>query len=103
MDHVERMDHGEHATPRRVVTPGPNIASVDFVRSLHMIQMHRSARPHTRCRFNTLVTIKAFVFLVSHMCSSTCTEFKKFPLINVDLISHPVCSFVYQLIFLATT
>ena len=27
---MERTDHGEHATPRRVVTPGPNIASVDF-------------------------------------------------------------------------
>ena len=37
-DHVERTDHGEHATPRRVVTPGPNIASVDLVRSLHMIR-----------------------------------------------------------------
>ena len=37
-DHVERTDHGEHATPRRVLTPGPNIASVDFVRSLHMIR-----------------------------------------------------------------
>ena len=34
---MERTDHGEHATPRRVVTPGPNIASVDLVRSLHMI------------------------------------------------------------------
>ena len=38
-DHVERTDHGEHATPRRVVTPGPNIASVDLVRSLHMIYL----------------------------------------------------------------